>query len=141
LESGIADIPVVLKQRADVDRLAAPEVAMYRPIEGELQRPAVERPGFAVSGVRRLVVEPWDGHVTDSAASLDDMVGGVYLMRPASGTLSAYQGGSVAVSAIVSCSRIAIRARPGRGAGKAIPGDIWAGDVATFWCLVCFELN
>jgi hypothetical protein len=78
LESGIADIPVVLKQRADVDRLAAPEVAMYRPIEGELQRPAVERPGFAVSGVRRLVVEPWDRHVTDSAASLDDMVGGVY---------------------------------------------------------------
>ena len=50
---------------------------MHRPVEGELQGAAVERPGFGVSGVRGSVVELRGGYVTDSAACLEAMVGGL----------------------------------------------------------------
>jgi hypothetical protein len=50
---------------------------MYRPVEGELQRAAVEGPSVSCQqwSVRR--VEPRGKRGTDSAACLDDMVGGV----------------------------------------------------------------
>jgi hypothetical protein len=112
---------------------------VHRPIEGELQGAAVERPGFGISGVRRFAVKSWSGRVTDSAACLDDMVGG----RISGDSLVWYSpcvsGPSVAVSRVDCCSRLPNRASPGRGAGGDA-GDIWT-VVATFWWLACFELN
>lgn len=49
LQSRIGDIPVVLEEGADVERLATPEVAMHRPVESQLQRAAVERADSSVS--------------------------------------------------------------------------------------------
>lgn len=38
---GLADVCVGLEERTDVESLAAPEVAVDRPVKGQLERPAV----------------------------------------------------------------------------------------------------
>lgn len=41
----VGHVPVGLEEGADVQGLAPPDGAMHRPVKGELQRPAVQRPG------------------------------------------------------------------------------------------------
>ena len=49
LLSRLRDVLVRFEKRADVDRLAAPEVSVNGPVEGELQRAAVEVSGEILS--------------------------------------------------------------------------------------------
>ena len=49
--SGLCDVLVGLEETADVQGLAAPDVAVDGPVEGELQGAAVERAGHHVRGM------------------------------------------------------------------------------------------
>lgn len=49
--SGLCDVLVGLEETADVQGLAAPDVAVDGPVEGELQGAAVERAGHCVRGM------------------------------------------------------------------------------------------
>ena len=51
LLSGLCDVLVGLEETADVQGLAAPDVAVDGPVEGELQGAAVERAGHHVRGM------------------------------------------------------------------------------------------
>jgi hypothetical protein len=51
LLSGLCDVLVGLEETADVQGLAAPDVTVDGPVEGELQRAAVERAGLRVRGM------------------------------------------------------------------------------------------
>ena len=48
---GLCDVLVGLEETADVQGLAAPDVAVDGPVEGELQGAAVERAGHIVRGM------------------------------------------------------------------------------------------
>ena len=86
LQTWIGNIAVLLEEGADVKRLAPPEVAMHRPVESELQCPAVERAGAIVSATRFGLsmdanmeaggIKTEGVGMTDRAACLFDMVGG-----------------------------------------------------------------
>lgn len=41
----VGHVPVRLEEGSDVERLAPPDGAVHRPVERELQRPAVQGPG------------------------------------------------------------------------------------------------
>lgn len=45
MRPSIIDIPVGIEEGTDVDSLTAPQVALDGPIEGQLQRSSVQRPG------------------------------------------------------------------------------------------------
>lgn len=95
LQSRIGDISVFLEERPDVERLAAPEVAVHRPIEGQLQRAAVEGSGANVSGVCFDPSRRRHGGtcITNSAACLVDMVGSVVCgVSSCAEPLAKYQG-------------------------------------------------
>ena len=51
LLSGLCDVLVGLEETADVQGLAAPDVAVDGPVEGELQGAAVERAGLNIRGM------------------------------------------------------------------------------------------
>lgn len=59
LLSGLCDVLVGLEETADVQGLAAPDVAVDGPVEGELQGAAVERAGHRVRGMSHVRALGW----------------------------------------------------------------------------------
>lgn len=57
--SGLCDVLVGLEETADVQGLAAPDVAVDGPVEGELQGAAVERAGHCVRGMSHARALGW----------------------------------------------------------------------------------
>lgn len=74
LLSGVGDVFVGLEERSYVDCLAAPDVPVHRPVEGQFQRPPVER---AAEGNQPAVqrTPKTEGKEAHSAACRDDMMG------------------------------------------------------------------
>jgi hypothetical protein len=54
LLSGLCDVLVGLEETADVQGLTAPDVAVYGPVEGELEGAAVQRAGQYISEACRM---------------------------------------------------------------------------------------
>ncbi len=54
LLTGVGHVPVRLEEGPDVERLASPDGAVHRPVERELQRPAVQGPEQVVRRQLRI---------------------------------------------------------------------------------------
>jgi hypothetical protein len=72
LLSGLCDVLVGLEETADVQGLAAPDVAVDGPVEGELQGATVERAGNHIRGMSHARIGMAAAH---RICGLVDMVG------------------------------------------------------------------